>query len=169
MAYSLFWLFSCLYGSSRSTCEPYTIHTASQTSVATHISTLHAAMVAHIQVDPLSELHDITARARKLLWSLPLVAPWHQFRLRYDDFMFTGGLGPDAKRFQILGAWFVITGELSLREELELRGVSYDLLPFIFPALDIHPAIVPPHLHRLRDHSPCSLSYSHHLVLHRLA
>jgi len=36
----------------------------------------------------------------------------------------------------------VVTRGLSLREELELKGISYDLLPFIFPALDMHPTIV---------------------------
>ena len=36
----------------------------------------------------------------------------------------------------------MVTRGLSLREELELKGISYDLLPFIFPALDMHPTIV---------------------------
>ena len=38
----------------------------------------------------------------------------------------------------------MIIRELSLREEFELRGISYDILPCIFPALDVHPPIVPP-------------------------
>lgn len=122
----------------------YNIHMVPQTSVTAHISILHAAMVAHMQEDPFSEFHDVLARTRRLLWSLPLVAPWHEFRLRYHDFMVTGNPGPDTERFQALGAWCVITRELSLREEFELRGISYDILPCIFPALDVHPRIVPP-------------------------
>jgi len=58
--------------------------------------------------------------------------------------MVTGDLGPDGERFQMLGVWVVIIKELLLREELELRGISYYLLPCIFPALDMHPPIVPP-------------------------
>jgi len=94
--------------------DPHNIHMAPQNSVAAHISTLHAAMVAHMEEDPLSEFHNVMARARRLLWSLPLAAPWHEFRLRYHNFMVTGDLGPDVERFQILRVWYVITRELSL-------------------------------------------------------
>jgi len=60
--------------------DPHTIHMAPQTSVAAHISTLHAATAAHMQ-DPLSKLHDVMAHARRLLWSLTLVAPLHVFKI----------------------------------------------------------------------------------------
>ena len=83
--------------------DPYAIHMAPQTSVAAHISTLHAAIVAHMQ-DPFSEFHDVMARTRRLLWSLPLVASWHEFRLRYHDFMVIGDPGLNRERFQIFGA-----------------------------------------------------------------
>ena len=36
------------------------------------------------------------------------------------------------------------TRELLLREKLELSGISYELLPCIFPTLDMHPSIISP-------------------------
>ena len=54
--------------------DPCTIHMAPQTSVAAHVSNLRAAMAAHMQEDHLSEFHDVMIDARKLFWSLPLVA-----------------------------------------------------------------------------------------------
>ena len=80
VTYSSFLSISCLDGSSGSACGPYAIYIAPQTSVAAFISTLHTAMVVHME-DPLSEFHDVMARIRRLLWSLPLVALWHEFRL----------------------------------------------------------------------------------------
>ena len=57
--------------------------------------------------------------------------------------MITGEPGIDEERFLVLGAWNVVTRELLTREELEQRGISYDSLPQIFPALEV-PIFVPP-------------------------
>ena len=76
--------------------NPYNIHMALQTLVAAHISTLHAALAAHIQEDPFSEFQDVLVCAHRLLWSLPVILPWHEFKLRYHDFVITGDPGHDA-------------------------------------------------------------------------
>jgi len=59
--------------------DPYAIKMMSGTSVATHISRLHASMVAHIQV-PFSEFH-ITVGTRRLLRSLPKLPLGSSLRL----------------------------------------------------------------------------------------
>jgi len=66
--------------------DPYAINIIPGTSVATHISLLHASIIAHMQ-DLFSEFHHVSNYARKLLWSLPTVPPWVEFRTRYHDFM----------------------------------------------------------------------------------
>ena len=68
--------------------NPHLIHMVPGTSVAAHISQLHAAMLMHMQ-DPQSEFHNVIERTRTLLWSLPFAHPWIEFRLRYHDFMIT--------------------------------------------------------------------------------
>ena len=75
-----------------------------------HIALLHISMEAHAQ-DPYSEFHSIAFRARRLLWSLPPVGPWVEFRHRYNDFMMPGNPGVDAPRFQAQGG----LGRLSLQ------------------------------------------------------
>ena len=138
---------SCLFIPFGSTCHfiimnPYLIHMVPGTSVVAHISQLHAAMRDHMQ-NPQSEFHDVLERTRRLLWSLPVVAPWSEFRQRYNDFMITGEPGIDEERFLVLGAWNVVTRALLIREELEQRAISYDTLPQIFPALEV-PIVAPP-------------------------
>jgi len=81
----------------------YNMHMILGTSVATHVSLLHTAIVVHIQ-DPFLEFHDVLARTHRLLWTLPLTIPWHEFKLRYDDFMVTRDPGANRERFYILGA-----------------------------------------------------------------
>ena len=80
----------------------YTMQMAHNTSMVVHITNLHEAMMAHVQ-DPFSEFHDVVARMLRFLGSLPLVAPWHEFRLRYHNFMATGDPGVDEERFQAIG------------------------------------------------------------------
>ena len=75
-------------------------------------------MVAHMQ-DPLFEFHDVLAPTPRLLWTLPLTTPWHEFRLQYHDFLVTLDPGANGERFQILGAWIVVTKDLLLRERVE--------------------------------------------------
>jgi len=53
--------------------------------------------------------------------------------------MITREPGVDGERFHVLGVWNVVTQELMVREDLELRGISYDALPQIFPTLDVPP------------------------------
>ena len=67
-------------------------------SVATHISLLHASMVAHIQ-DPFSKFRSVMALTCRLLQSSPTVAPWAEYRTRYHEFMMTGAPGWDERRF----------------------------------------------------------------------
>ena len=112
------------------------------TSVVAHISQLHAPMRDHMQ-NPQSEFDNVLERTRTLLWSLPVVAPWIEFRQRCNDFMITGEPGVDEERFLVFGAWNVVTRELLTREELEQRGISYDTLPQIFPGLEV-PMFAPP-------------------------
>ena len=80
--------------------DPYAVNTIPGTSVATHISLLHVSMVAHVQ-DPFFEFHNNTIRACRLLWPLPTIAPWVEYRIHYLDFTMKGALGWDGPRFQI--------------------------------------------------------------------
>jgi len=89
--------------------NPYTIYMVSKTLIAAHISTLHTTLVTHMQ-DPLFEFHDVLARTCRLLWTLPLTAPW------YHDFMVTGDSGADGERFHILRAGTMVSRELLLWE-----------------------------------------------------
>ena len=104
------------------------------TPMAVHITILHAAMMAHAQ-DPFFEFHDMVTRTRRLLGSLPLATPWHEFRLRYHDFMTTGDPGVDVERFQAIRPWIAVTRDLLLRKEFDLREISYEILPCIFLSL----------------------------------
>jgi len=68
----------------------------------------------------------------------------------------------DKARFLALGAWNIVTRELLLREELKQRGISYDTLPHMFPALEV--PLFPPHHPRdphLHLHHP--MDPLHHL------
>ena len=76
----------------------YTIYIMWGTFVATHISRLHASVVAHMQ-DPYSEFHHVNTRTHRLLWSLRTVPAWVEFRDKYHDFTITGALGWDGPRF----------------------------------------------------------------------
>ena len=58
--------------------------------------------------------------------------------------MATGDPGVDAERFQAIGPWIAITRDLLLREEFDLREISYEILPYIFPALPMQPPAAPP-------------------------
>ena len=80
--------------------DPYAVNMMHGTFVAAHIALLHASRIAHAQ-DPFFEFHNITVRAFRLLWSLPMVDPWIEFRLRYHHFMITGNPGWDGPRFQV--------------------------------------------------------------------
>ena len=116
---------------------------ALETSVAAHMSTQYGAMVAYMK-DPFFEFPNALTSTCRLLWTLPLTAPWHEFRLWYHDFIVTGDLGVDGEQFQILAAWTVVIKELLMRDGLELKGISNEFLLCIFPALDMHPLIIPP-------------------------
>ena len=78
--------------------DPYAANMMPDKSVAAYISLLHASMIRHTQ-DPFSEFHNIKVRAFKLLWSLPTVDPWEEFRLCYHHFMMIGNLELDGPRF----------------------------------------------------------------------
>ena len=78
--------------------DPYGVNMMPGASMAAHIVLLHASIEAHAQ-DPFSEFHSITVRAHRLLWSLPAVHPWVEFRLRYHHYMITGNPGWDGPRF----------------------------------------------------------------------
>ena len=58
--------------------HPYTASILPITFVATHISSLHASIVAHMQ-DRFSEFYSVTGYKCRLLWSLPRIAPWVEF------------------------------------------------------------------------------------------
>jgi len=79
--------------------DPYGVNMLLGGSMIAYIVLLHASIKAHAQ-DPYSEFRSITVRAQRLLWSLPLVGPWVEFRHRYYDFMMTGNPGLDGPRFQ---------------------------------------------------------------------
>ena len=107
--------------------DPYSIYMMSSAFVAAYISLLHTSIVTHAH-DPFSEFHNITIHKCRLLWSLPTVEPWVEFRLRYHDSMITENPGWDGPRFQIQGAWATITLELMLQEEFEQRGITMEIL-----------------------------------------
>jgi len=79
--------------------DPYAINFMSSASVTAHIALLYASIEAHAE-DPFSKFHSITVRAHRLLWSLPAVHPWMEFRIRYHHYMVTGNLGCNGPRFQ---------------------------------------------------------------------
>ena len=112
--------------------DPYGVNLLLGGSMIAHIALLHISMEAHAQ-DPYSEFHSITVRVQRLLWSLPPVGPWVEFRQRYYDFMTTGNPGIDRPRFQAQGACVTLTTELLLREEFELRGITMEALQHVFP------------------------------------
>lgn len=113
------------------------------TPVVAHVSPLHASMIAHAQ-DRFSEFHNITVRANRLFWSLPIVDLLIEFRLRYRHFIMTGNLGWDGLRFQIQRAWVTITSELMLREDFEQRAITMGTLQHVFPLHQAHPPPAPP-------------------------
>jgi len=79
--------------------DPYAVSLMPGASVAAHIALLHASIEAHAQ-DPFFEFHSITVRAHRLLWSLPTVHRWIEFRLCYHHYMITRNLSWDEPRFQ---------------------------------------------------------------------
>ena len=98
--------------------DPYAIHMISKTSTVVDVSQLHEEMVAHMQ-DPFLEFRNVLVCTHRLLWSLPFVAPWHEFRLQCHDFIVTGDPRVDEEGFYLLRAWNIVTRELLVREELE--------------------------------------------------
>ena len=110
-----------------------------------HIALLHMSMETHAQ-DPYSEFHSVAFRAQRLLWSLPPVGPWVEFRHRYKYFMVSGNPGVDGPRFQAHGgAWTTLSAELLLREEFDQRGLTMETLQHVFPLHQAHPPpVVPP-------------------------
>ena len=114
----------------------------SGTSVAAHISLRHASMVAYIQ-DSYSEFHSPMVCIRRLLWSLPTIAPWVDFRTRYHDFMMPEVLGWDIPRFQLQEVWVTITTELLHREEFEQREITVEIVRYIFSLLFVLPPPAP--------------------------
>jgi len=50
--------------------DPYAIHMTPGTSIAAHISRLHASIIVHLQ-DPYLDFHHVSTYTRKRLWSLP--------------------------------------------------------------------------------------------------
>jgi len=103
-----------------------------------HIALPHISIEAHAQ-DPYSEFHSITVRAQRLLWSLPLVGPWVEFRHHYHDFMMIRNPGFDGPMFQAQRAWTTLTTELLLSEEFELRKITMETLQHVFPLHQVHP------------------------------
>jgi len=99
--------------------DPYAINMMPRTFVSIHISLLHASMIVHMK-DPFPELHSVTAYTRRLLWSLPAVAPWVEFMTRYHDYMMIGAPGWRGPRFQPHGAWVAVNTRL-LRKEGGVR------------------------------------------------
>jgi len=82
--------------------DPYSINMMLGTSVANHISLLHASMIAHMQ-DPLFDFYSVTILTHRLLWFLPIVTPWVEFRIRFYDFIVTRALGWDGRRIHAKG------------------------------------------------------------------
>jgi len=79
--------------------DPYAINLIPAASMAAHIALLHASIEAHAH-DIFSEFHSVTVRGHRLLWSLPTVHLWVDFRLCYHHYMVTGNPGWDGPRFQ---------------------------------------------------------------------
>ena len=112
--------------------DPYGINMITGASMAANNVLLHASIEAHAQ-DPFPEFYSITFHAHRLLWSLPRVDMWVEFRLHYHHFIVIGNRGWDEPRFQAQGAWTIVTTELLLREEFEQRGVTMETLQHVFP------------------------------------
>ena len=74
--------------------DPYGVNMMSGASMVAHTVLLHASIEAHAQ-DPFSKFHSITVHAHRLLWSLPAVDLWVEFRLHYHHFMIIRNLGLD--------------------------------------------------------------------------
>ena len=72
--------------------DPYVVNLMPGASMAAHIALLHASIEVHTQ-DPFSEFHSAMVSGHRLLWSLPAVHPWVEFRLRYHHYMVTRNLG----------------------------------------------------------------------------
>ena len=72
----------------------YAVNMMPGTYVITHISLLHASIIAHAQ-DPFSQFDSITVRAHRLLRSLQTNDLGVEFTLRYHHFMMTGNPGWD--------------------------------------------------------------------------
>ena len=96
--------------------DPYAIHMTPGTSIAAHISRLHASIIVHLQ-DPYLDFHHVSTYTRKRLWSLPTVPSWVEFRDRYHDFMVTRASGWDGLRFQAQDSWVTIITEVIRIEE----------------------------------------------------
>ena len=113
--------------------DPYGVNLLPGGSMIAHIALLHMSMETHAQ-DPYSEFHSVAFRAQRLLWSLPPVGPWVEFRHRYKYFMVSGNPGVDGPRFQAHGgAWTTLSAELLLREEFDQRGLTMETLQHVFP------------------------------------
>jgi len=82
--------------------------------------------------------------------------------------MTMGDLGVDAERFQAVRPLIAVTGNLLLWEEFELRGISFEILPYIFSALPMQPPPVPPAPPAARDPYPYSLQFPTRLLHHRM-
>jgi len=78
----------------------YVVNMMSGASVVVHISLLHASIIAYAR-DPFSEFYTITVCVCRLLWSLPKIDAWVEFKLYDHDFMMTGHPNWDGLRFQI--------------------------------------------------------------------
>jgi len=98
---------------------PYAIHLIHETSIMAHISLLHIAMVAHMQV-PFSEFHNVLARTHRLLWSLPLTTLRDEFRLWYHDFMVMGDVWVMGRGFTFYGV------DYSYQRALMERGIRIE-------------------------------------------
>ena len=78
--------------------DPYAINLMLGASMASHIALLHASIEVHAQ-DPFSEFHSATVRGHRLLWSLPTVQLWVDFRLCHHHYMVTRNPGWVGLRF----------------------------------------------------------------------
>jgi len=81
----------------RISLDPYVVNMMLGTSVAAHISLLHAGIIAHAR-DPFSEFHNITDHVCRLLWSLLVIAMWADYRIHSCDFIMMGASGWDRLR-----------------------------------------------------------------------
>jgi len=87
--------------------DPYAVNLMLGASMAAHIALLHASIEVHAQ-DPFSEFHNAMVRRHRLLWFVPAVHPWVEFRLHYHHYIVTGNPGWDGPRFQAKGAWITL-------------------------------------------------------------